>query len=215
MFKAGHVLFSGLMPLTAGRAWALSGGGRFRRDGGILPLDLLTGPAGGQDAPVTTTGFIHTWLRLGPCHGRIPFLGWDPMSKIPHLVIAPPGLPAQQFKLQGARIGVGPPRPTTISGSITTPSPASHCELTQNAAGGYDIKELGSTNGTLINGTDLLTHTLVPGDPAHAWQGSPRLLCGTGSGRKKFPRKSCGSRVRWCKPRPTPAAKHRKLPHPP
>jgi pSer/pThr/pTyr-binding forkhead associated (FHA) protein len=58
-----------------------------------------------------------------------------------------------------------------------------HCRLTQGG-GGYTIEDLGSTNGTFINGQRLTGH---PGLRVRCRQ------CASGNG--------CGHNARWCSPR--------------
>lgn len=39
-----------------------------------------------------------------------------------------------------------------------------HCRVQVNASGDLDVTDLGSTNGTFVNGTRVTTARLVPGD---------------------------------------------------
>ncbi len=39
-----------------------------------------------------------------------------------------------------------------------------HCRVEVNASGDLDVTDLGSTNGTFVNGTRVTTARLVPGD---------------------------------------------------
>ncbi len=39
-----------------------------------------------------------------------------------------------------------------------------HCRLQVNVSGDLDVTDLGSTNGTFVNGTRVTTARLVPGD---------------------------------------------------
>lgn len=81
------------------------------------------------------------------------------------LAVELPGIALRHYLLFASSITVGRTEGNSIL--IEEESVSSrHCELRRNASGGYEIRDLGSTNGTRINGGPLDTdfHELYDGD---------------------------------------------------
>jgi pSer/pThr/pTyr-binding forkhead associated (FHA) protein len=70
------------------------------------------------------------------------------------LVIELPGSPSRHYLLSAASIRLGRVEGNAIVVEEEAVS-ARHCELRRSASGAYEIRDLGSTNGTRLNGEAL------------------------------------------------------------
>ena len=73
---------------------------------------------------------------------------------IHNLVIELPGCPPRHYLLSAAAIRIGRVEGNAIVVEEDAVS-ARHCELRRTASGGYELRDLGSTNGTRLNGEAL------------------------------------------------------------
>lgn len=71
-----------------------------------------------------------------------------------NLVVELPGSPPRHYLLSAATIRLGRVEGNAIVVEEDAVS-ARHCELRRTAAGGYEVLDLGSTNGTRLNGEAL------------------------------------------------------------
>ncbi|NLT69156.1 MAG: FHA domain-containing protein [Verrucomicrobiaceae bacterium] len=94
-------------------------------------------------------------------------------SRLLHnLVVELPDCPPRYYQLNSATIRLGRVEGNAIVVTEDAVS-ARHCELRRTAAGGYEVRDLESTNGTRLNG-----ETLGP-DPRALRDGDTLLLGGT------------------------------------
>lgn len=68
-----------------------------------------------------------------------------------NLVVEIPGMPARHYLLGAAKIRLGRVEGNAVVVAEDAVS-AAHCELRRTPAGGYALADLGSTNGTRLNG---------------------------------------------------------------
>jgi pSer/pThr/pTyr-binding forkhead associated (FHA) protein len=68
-----------------------------------------------------------------------------------NLVVELPGSPPRYFQLNASVIRIGRIEGNAIVVEEDAVS-ARHCELLRTASGGYEVRDLGSTNGTRLNG---------------------------------------------------------------
>jgi|GEM_PF-6989137 len=76
-----------------------------------------------------------------------------------HVVVSVPGSPAQPFQLKGARAGLGRGADNQLAVDHESIS-GTQCEFRQ-VDGGYAVADVGSTNGTRVNGKKLESRQLV------------------------------------------------------
>ena len=97
---------------------------------------------------------------------RSPLAGSDPLAAelVDFLLLTPDGAPPQRISLSQHPVLIGRTAPATIvleGGTVSR----RHCEITRQSGGQIVIADLGSTNGTYVNGAriDALV-TLSDGD---------------------------------------------------
>jgi len=84
------------------------------------------------------------------------------MEKDCHIVVAAPDQPPAQFQLRGTRVGVGRGQDNQITVEHDSVS-STHCEFRQTE-GGYEVVDVGSTNGTRVNGSAVKDAPQALGD---------------------------------------------------
>lgn len=78
------------------------------------------------------------------------------------------------LKATTTRIGRDPRNELVLTGDEAAVVSGRHAELRRDA-GGFQIYDLGSTNGLFVNGEKLDSHTLAPGDVVELGLGGPRF----------------------------------------
>lgn len=92
-----------------------------------------------------------------------------PSRPLHSLVVELPGCPPRHYLLSAATIRLGRVEGNGIVVEEDAVS-ARHCELRRTASGGYELRDLGSTNGTRLNGE------VVNGDGRELHDGDSLLL---------------------------------------
>ena len=84
------------------------------------------------------------------------------MEKTPTLIVTTPDSDPLTFELRGERVGLGREVDNQIQIDVKEVS-SCHCEFRKGDAG-YELVDLGSTNGTRVNGKIVQTRELADGD---------------------------------------------------
>ena len=81
------------------------------------------------------------------------------MDKIPTLIVTPPDSDPITFELRGERVGLGREVDNQIQVDVGAVS-SCHCEF-RKTGDGVELADLGSTNGTRVNGKKIEKQLLV------------------------------------------------------
>ena len=79
------------------------------------------------------------------------------------LIVSGPDAEPKLYELRGERVGLGRELDNQIRLKLNEVS-SSHCEFRRLAAGGYEVVDLDSTNGTRVNGKTVESRVLADGD---------------------------------------------------